>query len=49
MRDKESQSYEDFLNSVSEFSERKEGREFLENISEFASLDEAPEQGCSRG
>jgi len=49
MRDKESQSYEDFLNSVSEFSERKEGRDFLESISEFASLDQAPEQAVPVG
>ena len=49
MRDKESQSYEDFLNSVSEFSERKEGREFLESISEFASLDQAPERAVPVG
>ncbi len=42
MKDKESHSYEDFLQSISEFSEKQEGRDFLDSLSEYSSLSETP-------
>lgn len=49
MAEKENSSYEDFLESITQFSEKQEGKDFLDTLSEYSSLAGAPQKALPVG